>query len=200
AASSGSGRRRQKWDEEITARLIHLVDPITGKLSEPRKRVDVLRALDRRTQRLVQVSADDEPGNRGGQHHQQQHVTAPVVCKIVDKRVQYQQERERKRQKKQEQAGTGSGKTIELNWAIDPNDLGHRLERLAEFLGDGRRVEVVLAAKKKGRKATMGECEALVKRVMETMERVKGAKELKPLEGQLGGFATWVLQGKVAGS
>jgi len=200
ASSSDSGRRQQKWDEEITARVIHLVDPTTGKLSEPRKRIDVLRSLDRNTQRLVQVSAGEESGNRGRQQHFAAAGAARVVCKIVDKRLQYQQERERKRQKKkQEQVAGGSGKMMELNWAIDPNDLGHRLERLAGFLGEGRRVEVILAAKKKGRKATTEECEAVVKKVVETMEGVKGARELKPLEGRLGGFATWVLQGKAAG-
>ena len=43
-------------------------------------------------------------------------------------------------------------KTIELNWAIDGNDLGHRLQRIKDFLGKGNRVEVMMAPKRKGRK------------------------------------------------
>lgn len=174
------------------ARVVYLVDPVTNKLEDqPRTRFDVLNTIDRNTHRLVQLSAD-EPENRGFM----------PVCKIVGKKEQYAADRERKKQqkeKKTESARVNSIKTLELNWAIDANDLGHRLERVAEFLADGRRVEIVLAAKKQGRKATKQECEGVMKRIYGVVDDVPGSRELKRLEGKLGGFASLVLQGRAPG-
>ena len=88
-----------------------------------------------------------------------------------------------------------SVKTLELNWAIDANDLGHRLKKMEDFLSEGRKVEIVLARKKQGRKATVEECEDVLRRIKETVEAVKGAKETQALEGKLGGVATLSLEG-----
>ncbi|KAK4546365.1 hypothetical protein LTR36_002042 [Oleoguttula mirabilis] len=184
--------RAHKWDEEIRARLLYFVDPETGKREEePRTRYDVLNTLNRQTHRLVQLSPD-QPGNRD----------FIPVCKVVSKKEQYETEQRAKKavkEKKAESNKVNSVKTLELNWAIDGNDLGHRLERVAGFLGEGRRVEIVLAAKKQGRKATGPECEGVVKRILETVGAVPGARELKPLDGKMGGFATIVLQGRAPG-
>ncbi|KAK5136931.1 hypothetical protein LTR08_001438 [Meristemomyces frigidus] len=181
--------RRNKWDEEISARVVVLVDPRTDKLEEqPRTRYDILNTMDRKTHRLIQMSPD-EPDNR----------SFMPVCKIVSKKEQYEHDKNYKKaakERKAEGAKVNSVKVLELNWAIDTNDLAHRCERVAEFLTEGRRVEIVLAAKKRGRKATRAECEDLVKRIGDTVEGVPGAKELKSLDGKIGAFATIVLQGK----
>ena len=121
------------------------------------------------------------------------------MCKVVSKKEEYAAEKRRKEQQKeikQAAAKERSVKTLELNWAIDGNDLAHRLEKVKTFLEEGRRVEVVLAAKKRGRKASKEECADVLAKIKTVAEGVKGAKEAKPMEGPVGGFATLVWQGK----
>jgi len=175
--------REQKWNEEITARVLQLVNPETNQLDEPVTRYDVLNSLDQKTHRLVQLT-DDKPY---------------PVCKIISKKEEYAAEKRRKEQQKeikQAAAKERSVKTLELNWAIDGNDLSHRLEKVRGFLEEGRKVEIVLAAKKRGRKATKEECEEVLGKIRSVAEGVRGAKEPKPMEGVVGGFATMVWQGK----
>jgi len=197
AGATGGGNKRaarapevrtQKWNEEITARILQLVDPDTKTLSEPVTRYDVLRDLDQKTHRLVQLTPDD-PEDR--------HFVP--VCKIVSKKEAYESEKKKKtaqKEVKQAAAKERSVKTLELNWAIDGNDLAHRLEKVRAFLEEGRRVEVVLASKKRGRKATLAECEGLLEKIRGVADGVGGAKVLKGFEGKMGGFATVVYQGK----
>ena len=56
--------RTQKWNEEITARILQLVDPETKTLSERVTRYEVLRDLDQKTHRLVQLTPDDPEDRR----------------------------------------------------------------------------------------------------------------------------------------
>lgn len=118
------------------------------------------------------------------------------LCKIMDKKTQYQIEKAKEKQRKNsKKVGSDTVKTLELNWAIDRNDLGHRLDRVTEFLNEGRRVEIVLAVKKRGRVATADECQDVLKRIRDTVEGVKGAKVAKELEGKIGAMATMFLEG-----
>lgn len=88
-------------------------------------------------------------------------------------------------------------KTLELNWAIDKGDLGHRLERMREFLGKGYKVEVVLVKKRgKSKPASQEQMEGLVKGVRGAIEE-GGWKEHKPMEGKIGGQVLIFAQGKV---
>lgn len=191
-------QRSQKWDNEITALQLYLVDPVTnvlrdpetGALPKPRTRFDVLHSFDPKTHRLVQLSPD-EPGNR----------TFIPVCKIVDKKESYDAEKRKlkaaKEAKKLSARTSETGmKTVELNWAIDQNDLGHRIEKMKGFLAEGRRVEIVLASKKRGRKASLEECQGVLERLRECADAVEGAREVQKLEGKIGGFATMVFMGR----
>jgi len=192
AKSRPPEERTQKWDDEITAKVIYLIDPETNRReNKPRTRWDVVRGVDRKTHRLIQLSPD-EPNNPD----------FVPVCKVQSKKEAYEQEKQRKQSQKENKAKSAkmsSVKTLELNWAIDLNDLGHRLEKVAEFLAEGRRVEIVLASKKQGRKASKQECEAVLKKIADCVDSVPKAKELKGLEGKLGGFASLVLQGGAPG-
>ena len=196
--------RTDRWDNEITAKLIFLVNPETNQLytlpqeeetvppriAPPRTKYDILSKLDRNTHRLVQFAnqeGEDEPD-------------FIPVCKIVSKKDAYAADRRRKDQQKERkktEAASKSVKTLELNWAIDPNDLGHRLDKVASFLAEGRKVEVVLASKKKGRKASTSDCEEVLQRIKKTVESVSGSKETKGMEGKLGAFAMLSYQGKM---
>lgn len=190
APARGPEVRKQRWNEEIKARMIQLVDPKTDKLMEPLTRYDVLKNLDQKTHRLVQLSPWDP--------EQEGYVPMPV-CKIISKKEAYESEKKKKAAVKENKAAAAKErtvKTLELNWAIDGNDLAHRMEKVKTFLEEGRRVEVVLATKKRGRKATAAECEEVLGKLREVAGSVNGVKE-SPMEGKMGGFATLTFQGKV---
>ena len=121
------------------------------------------------------------------------------VCKILSKKEVFLDAERKKAEAKEKRkisALASSVKTLEINWAIDGNDLGHRMERLRGFLAEGRKVEVVLAAKKRGRKASEGECEGVLRRIRGVVEGVEGAREERGMVGRVGGFCTLAFVGR----
>lgn len=200
--------RKELWNEEIPSSQIFLLrpnetnilDPETGRPPDPINRDRVLRSLDQKAERLVQVAegisvSRASYGDEGGE--EAQWIDIPL-CKIVNKKEQYDHQRQRKeasKEQKKKSAAAASVKTLELNWAIDPNDLGHRLDKVRQFLGEGRKVEVVLASKKKGRKATAAECNGLLENIRKAANEA-AAREVGPMEGKLGGFTVLRFQGK----
>lgn len=165
-------------DENINARQVHLVSA-DGKLEPAQSLSTILSSFDRKKYFLVQVSSPDED-------------EAPV-CKIIEKRIVRATEAAKAKPVRNAQTMM---KQLELNWAIGGNDLGHRLNKMEEFLGQGRRVEVVLGVKIKGRVATKEEAEAVVSRIRAKVNEVEGAKEWKPAEGAVGGKMTLYFEGK----
>lgn len=95
--------------------------------------------------------------------------------------------------------GLGVGKppkNLELNWAVAPGDLAHRLKKMQEFLREGRKVEILLGPKRKGRVATEQECKDVLRKVREAVAECKGAVEKKAPSGSLGGVMTLIYEGK----
>lgn len=172
-------KSRLPRDDEIKSWSVALVNE-DGTLSEPRSTMAILNSIDRKKDSLVVVKMGE--------------VGEPPVCKIMNKLAM--REAEKARLKSEKKKGGITVKNMELNWAIDGNDLGHRLNKMKEFLLKGQRVEVMLAGKKKGRKATDEECHAVVKKIKDAMEDA-GAKEMKPMEGKMGATVTIFLEGKV---
>ncbi|RFU30095.1 hypothetical protein B7463_g6250, partial [Scytalidium lignicola] len=169
--------RRLPRDDEIKARMIRVVGE-DGRLKEPQQTFEVLDSLDRNLESLVVV----DPGGNG----------SPPICKIINKKAARQAEKARKAVK-----NPGAVvKTIELNWAIDMNDLGHRLNKMKEFLSKGNKVELVLASKRKGRKASPEEADVVLGKIRTAISEVEGAKESKEMEGKILGHATLFIQGK----
>lgn len=163
-----AAKSRLPRDDEIEARSVSVVDQ-DGKLHDPRSTTRVLASFDRKTHSLVTV-VEGEPG-------------VPPICKIMEKKVL--RDAEKAQDKARRKAASGKiGKTIELNWAIDNNDLGHRLKKMRDFLEKGYKVEVVLAKKRKGKVMGTEECEALIKRVRKAREEVEGSSE-KRMEGKV---------------
>lgn len=80
-------------------------------------------------------------------------------------------------------------KQIELNWAISSNDLALKKKQLRDFVEKGRKVEILLAAKKRQRKAEREEAENVIKELRDTIREIEGCRELKPLDGKIGGQA-----------
>lgn len=177
-------------DNAITAPRVNFVDA-DGKFFQDVATLDALNSFNKVTHHLVQVTPGkvDEFGVPDP--------SSPPVCRVVSKMdLRAQHEKKVEVARKQAKGVTGPPqKNLELNWAIGGGDLKHRLNKLQEFLLEGRRVEVLLGPKKRGRKATPEEAESVYKAVMGAVDECKGAKEVKR-EGTLGAVLTVVFEGK----
>ncbi|KAL8736043.1 MAG: hypothetical protein Q9166_000605 [cf. Caloplaca sp. 2 TL-2023] len=177
-------------DEGIRAREVQVVNS-DNSLQPPRSLQDSLASIDRQTHFLIQVGEKvhprfaDVPGPEEGQKDDRPKIP---VCKIVDKRSFRQAEVEKAKPKKNAAVLT---KEVELNWNIAPHDLDHRMQRMREFLKDGKRVEVVFGKKRKGwtkRKVpTDGQAQEILILIRAHAAQVEGSKEWKGMEGQAGG-------------
>lgn len=167
-------------DEAINTSRIHVVQP-NSKLSSPQSLLSLLRTIDRKT------------------HYVEQHdeFEGLPVCKLINKAEARAAEKARRKAKAKNPSQTV--KYLELNWAIDQNDLQHRLGKLKEFLMEGRRVEVFLAKKKKRmRDATEAEGRSTLARVRESVKSVEGARETRDMDGNFLERATLFFEGKRA--
>ena len=162
-------------NEAITARFIQLVNE-EGNLEPPTRLEEVLQSFDHKDHFLMQVqpaTGDQLP-----------------VCKVFNKKEVRATE---KAKAKASRATKTSLKSIELNWAIDAHDLSHRLKQLTTFLDKGRKVEVILTAKRHKRKATVDEIKHVMQRVLNTV-REAGANQTKAMEGEPGKQVTFTVQ------
>lgn len=150
-------------------------------LSEPRSLWQVIRSIDRSTTHVVQIT---KPGER-----------EIALVKIMDRRelVKSIVKREEATRKATLLAKSKKPKQLELNWAIAPNDLQLKLNQMESFLQQGKKVEVLLAAKRYQRKATLEEANTVLKSIRDRIEAT-GAKESKPLEGRLLGQVVMMIE------
>lgn len=122
--------------------------------------------------------------------------TRPVyaVCKIVNKRDEYERQKQVKENKK---AGAGKPKTkeLEMTWAIGEHDMTTKLRQMGQFLGKGMKVEILVAKKKGGKKLDGKEAEGVVRRIREEIESL-GAREVKSASGEIGGSYRLFVEGK----
>jgi translation initiation factor IF-3 len=172
-------------DQEIEDKMIHLVTE-DNKLSPPQYTSSVLNSIDPKTHILMMVALPPERGSR--EEHEW------PICKIVSKKALH----EEKAKAKKKENPSATVKTIELNWAIDPHDLRHRLQRMQYFLAKGYRVDVVMAGKRKGKKATAYEAANVVATVKQAVAEVEGAREWRAMDGEVGKMATVFAEGKQA--
>ena len=153
---------------------------------------DALRSFDKTTYHLLLVSpgtvdefGESDPGDL-------------PTCKVISKVELRERHRKKLDAERRTAQGKGTGpapKNLELNWAIAGGDLKHRLEKLKEFLGEGRKVEVLIGPKRKGRQATGEESRNLLKAVKNAVGEVSGAQEVKEQEGVIGGVMTLFFKG-----
>jgi len=147
-----------------------LVQPDNSLKNENTQRI--LSELDLTRQSLVQVM----PSESG----------KLPICKIVDKKILYEQRKAKADNAKKAKTVATKSKTIELNWAIEQGDLSHRLKKLQDFLGKGAKVEVLIAPKRRGKIAAQEDAADVVKQVKAAALEVPGAKELKGTNGIIG--------------
>ncbi|EFX04180.1 translation initiation factor [Grosmannia clavigera kw1407] len=194
----GSKPGRLPRDREISDRYVILRQE-DGSLSAPQPTSAIMARLNPQLESLVMLALprkqDSEDAEDVEDGEKRKAVPRFPICKIVDRvaerKAEYEKTRELRRKKT-------LSKELELNWAIDTHDLEHRMGKLREFLERGLRVEVSMMRKGKGkgrRHATQEEAAELLRRVRETVATVPGARETKPMEGELLRVAKLVVDG-----
>ncbi|KAG8409399.1 hypothetical protein J3459_017575 [Metarhizium acridum] len=181
-----SGRDRPPQDHEITDPQIMVID--NGATEGPLATSFVLTRLEpHESLRMVQpyVPADPKNGRRGAQL---------AVCKIVNKRDEYERQKQLKEKKK---AAVGKPKTkeLELTWAIGEHDLATKMRQMGQFLGKGMKVEVLVAKKKGGKQVDGKEAEGVVRRIRDEVDKA-GGREGKSASGAVGGTYRMYLEGR----
>lgn len=178
---------RMPRDNEIDWPYVYVKTPgVEGyePLDTPRPIKEVLAELDRKTSYLEVIA---KPGGQGSPRW--------PVCRIVNKKEELAKLKEEKERKKK---AVIKEKELELNWTLGAHDLEHKLKTLQKFLSKGYKVQLVLQRKAHGKaKATEADANALLEKVTEAVQEVKGAKEWKGREGQVLGRYMISLQGKV---
>ena len=160
-------------DEEIDAPAGVQLVQADGKLGPVQHVGAVLRSINGQNEHLVQVSppTEDRP-------------TAVVrVFKRADL-IRQRLEREKAAKKQQKSTKDRAPKQMELNWAIGPHDLEMKLGQMEGFLGKGRIVEIILAAKRRQRRASPEEGEEVLKKIREMLQHID-AREVKPMDGEV---------------
>ncbi|KAI8623816.1 hypothetical protein F5Y19DRAFT_347368 [Xylariaceae sp. FL1651] len=186
-------RKKHLRDKEIPFRWVRIADPATGELSAPKRTDAVLASLPPKHS-LVMVAPPPPPQRSQKDASASAAILQPTaaICRIIDAGAKAEAAAAAAKESKRVGQQT---KTLELNWAIAPNDLAHKLRRLDEFLGKGMRVEILFARKKRTRKATPEEGEALLARVQEAVAQVPGATEYKQMAGHVGGTVRMFIEG-----
>ncbi|RYP62265.1 hypothetical protein DL769_007376 [Monosporascus sp. CRB-8-3] len=189
--------KRRPINGQIPYKWIRLVQADGSLAPEARRTDDVLMELDTETWTLELLAPPPAPRNPDSDPDASDpdvDVGPPAaVCRIVDRAAAEAAAEEAARAARRKAVGT---KELELNWAIAPHDLEHKLRRLREFLGKGMQVEVMLARKRGGRAAAKDEAEALLARVREAaLEGVPGSKESRKMSGTVGGVVHLYFEG-----
>ncbi|RSM05658.1 hypothetical protein CEP52_006134 [Fusarium oligoseptatum] len=182
-----SGRDRLPQDFEITDPKIMVFD--NGNFDGPLLTRNVMsRISPSESLRMIQpyVPADRKE-NKPVQY---------AVCKIVNKKEEYERQREKKERARVSKQTTAKRKELELSWGIGENDLSTKLRQLGQFLGKGMKVEVILGYKTKGQKrvdeATAADVLAKLKKGIEDVD----AREYKAQSGDVGKTLRLYVEGK----
>lgn len=146
-----------------------------GDILGPAQRTDdILRKLDMSRYALVMLAPPPPP--RAGEQ-------SAAICKLVNLEQEAQCAEEQKKEARQAKANS---KELEFNWAIAKGDMDMKINRMADFLRKGMRVDVTLAKKRGSRAATVKEAQQLVANIQEAVTQVPFAKEIKKPDGTPG--------------
>lgn len=178
-------------DEEIRPPYVYITKVDENgeeRLSDLQEVKRILARLDRKVESLqaVVMQNPEDP-------------SAPKwpICKIVNKKEELAKQQFDKEQARKKKAAA-KAKEMEINWAVGPHDLEHKLRTLHKFLAKGYKVQVLLLRKQGSKvKVQPKDANALVDKIVETTAEVPGAKEWKKREGQLLGSLRIFLQGKL---
>ncbi|KAK6833045.1 translation initiation factor RLI1 [Apiospora arundinis] len=183
-------------DNDIPYKWVKVADE-TGALSEPQRTSDVLAALDRQKYSLAMVAPPPEPKEEEESDESLSFQDMPLaepeaaICRIIDKHAYAKMAEEKEKEARRKKLNT---KELELNWAIAPNDLGHKVTQLQSFLTKGKTVMVMMAKKRRGRVATKEEAEALLEKLTEAATEAGAALAKK--EGTFPGVVNLKFEGR----
>ncbi|ETN44985.1 uncharacterized protein HMPREF1541_09861 [Cyphellophora europaea CBS 101466] len=169
-------------DEAIGTRWCQQRDPGSGKLQTPQLLDALLASIDRSTQAVQLLTAVGPSADT-------------AIVRVVSRAELLAQaaEKERTRKEQAKEKRVGKTKQIELNWAISENDLELKLRQMEKFLEKGSKVEVLLANKKRQRRADSEEANKTLDLVRKRIEDIDGAAE-RSMEGKVGGQATLLVE------
>ncbi|KAI8960552.1 hypothetical protein F5Y11DRAFT_329408 [Daldinia sp. FL1419] len=162
---------------------VRIVGP-DGALAPTQPLSSVLATLNPKTHTLVMV-APPPP------HAEPEDVDA-AICKIVDNAAAKAAAAEAAAIARRKAVDT---KEMEFSWGISQHDLGHKLKRLRQFLDQGLLVEVILAKKRGRQPVSMETAQALLDAVREAAGEVEGAKEVRKMDGKVGGVVRLFFEG-----
>ncbi|KHN94035.1 translation initiation factor IF-3 [Metarhizium album ARSEF 1941] len=181
-----SGRDRPPQDHEITDPQIMVVDD--GAPEGPLATSFVLTKLEaHESLRMVQPYVPADPKNN-------RPSAQLAVCKIVNKRDEYERQRQLREMKKAA-AGKPKTKELELTWAIGEHDLATKMRQMGQFLDKGMKVELLVARKKGGRQVDAKEAEGVLRRIRHEVDRI-GGREAKGASGVVGATYRLYLEGR----
>lgn len=154
----------RRHDEEIDDRFVQLVSESSGLLLAPEEPRAILARMDRKADFLVEMAPAAE--------------SKLPICRIIPRRqvLEYESMKRKKPRTKEKLM-----KQLELNWAIGQNDLQHKLDRMKQFLDEGRRVELTIAKKRRGRDATPDERRTLLAAIRAFVQNSGGVREWKAM-------------------
>ncbi|CCX12048.1 hypothetical protein FPQ18DRAFT_355455 [Pyronema domesticum] len=171
-------------DEMIPAQEVHYINA-NNQFQGIVPLSQILSEIDRSTYQLVCLNPAAKEG--------------PLICKLrtiedlrAEDREKYSKAgKEKRKAKKPEKIVT---KEIEISWAIDSNDLKHRMKKVTEFLDKGWKVELRLGIKKGMAKQALSTMKAL-------LEHVRGiclehGTEVYDPEGEIGRKYMMTFEGK----
>ncbi|KPM40766.1 hypothetical protein AK830_g5770 [Neonectria ditissima] len=180
-----SGRDRYPQDHEITDPKIMVLD--NGIFDGPLLTRHVLTRLNEgESLRMMNPYVPAKPKDN-----------VPVqyaVCKVVNKKEEYERQREAKERRRLSKATEAKSKELELNWAIGDHDLQTKMRQLSTFLSKGMRVEVILGKKKNSRKVDDNEAGEVLAKVKKGVEDA-GAREYKTMNGHVNRTLRLYLEG-----
>ena len=157
-------------DHKIDTRWVRVKD---GRgVSDPTSLQDLLSQVDRSKETVVQIS---KPGT------QQEAIVEILSFEQLRARFHAKANLTKSQDKSQKES---KAKQVELNWAIGDHDLALKLKQLEQFLNKGRKVEIVLAPKRQGRRATTEEAQKLLDKIRDKIVEAD-SKEIAPLDGTI---------------
>ncbi|CEJ83964.1 hypothetical protein VHEMI03328 [[Torrubiella] hemipterigena] len=178
-----SGKDRLPQDHEITDPQVMVLE--NGIIEGPIQTKYVLSKLEAgESLRMIQayVPADGKADPPMAARY--------AVCKIVDKKAEYDRMKQIKDKKKATGAKKLKMKELDFTWGIEEHDLMTKMRVMAKLLEKGHKVETVIAPRKRGSNAKVvlrEDMDALIKKIREEADQA-GGRETKPAEGKVGGM------------
>ncbi|KAI1648172.1 uncharacterized protein F4817DRAFT_335145 [Daldinia loculata] len=179
--------QKRPTNGKIPYDYVRVVGPAPDNALSPAKPIDsVLASLNPKTHTLVMVAP---PSSSADPHAPEANA---AICRIVDNAASKAAAQEAEQRARRKAVDT---KELEISWGISAHDMGHKLRRLRQFLDLGLNVEVILAKKRHAKPVPTETAEAVLEAVRGALTLVDGAKEVRKMDGNVGGVVRLYFEG-----